>query len=192
MKILFIDNFDSFTYNLVDAFEKGGHQVLVYRNDIGLDVLKEVEARELPHLLVISPGPATPRRAGVCLEAVREFAPRLPIFGICLGHQVIIEAFEGKVGRAPEVVHGKASPIEHDGQGIFEGLPSPLTVGRYHSLVGLEIPECLEVSARAGSLVMAVRHRKFPVRGLQFHPESVLTSAGQVLIDRLLSLCRRR
>jgi len=187
MKILFLDNFDSFSWNLVDEFEKRGHEVLVYRNDISLERLLEVERSASPGLLVISPGPSTPARAGVCTEALLEFAPRLPVFGVCLGMQVMVEAWGGRVGPAPEVVHGKASVIEHDGRGVFEGLESPMAVGRYHSLVGLEIPEVLEVSARRGDLVMALRHRELPTVGVQFHPESILTPAGGLMIDRVLA-----
>jgi len=184
VKILFIDNFDSFSYNVVDEFEKRGAEVLVYRNDVGLSLLQKVEK---PDLLVVSPGPASPARAGVCLEAVRYFSTRIPVFGICLGHQVIIEAFGGKVARAPEPVHGKAGSVKHDGQGIFSGLPNPLKVGRYHSLVGVQIPGELEVCGTLDDLVMAVRHKQHAVTGVQFHPESILTPSGGLIIDALLA-----
>ncbi len=186
-RVLFLDNFDSFTYNLVDEFEKRGVEVLVYRNDVTLAQLERVAGSLRPGLLVISPGPATPVRAGVCIDAVRCFTGRLPIFGVCLGLQVIVEAFGGRVGRAPEPVHGKVSTVTHDGRGLFRGLPSPLAVGRYHSLAALELPGDLEVSARCGELVMAVRHRQHPVFGVQFHPESILTPLGGAMIDRLLA-----
>lgn len=187
MKVLFIDNFDSFTYNLVDEFEKRGAEVLVFRNDIALAELERLVAAERPTLLVISPGPATPARAGVCLAAVKRFAGVLPIFGVCLGHQVMVEAFGGRVDRAPLPVHGKASPVEHDGAGVFAGLASPMAVGRYHSLAGVEIPEVLEVSARTGEIVMGLRHRDLPLVGVQFHPESILTPTGGLLIENVMA-----
>jgi len=190
MNILFLDNFDSFSWNLVDEFEKRGHDVLVYRNDVRLERLKQVEAEAKPRLLVISPGPSTPARAGVCTEALLHFAPRMSVFGVCLGLQIMVEAWGGRVGRAPKPVHGKASAVEHDGRGLFEGLPSPMAVGRYHSLVGLDVPEVLEVSARVDGLVMAVRHRVLPGRGVQFHPESLLTPAGGLLIERVLAMAQ--
>jgi anthranilate synthase/aminodeoxychorismate synthase-like glutamine amidotransferase len=146
-----------------------------------------VIAEEQPGLLVISPGPSTPARAGVCLEAVLTLAGRLPIFGVCLGHQVIVEAFGGRVDRAPLPVHGKASSVTHDGAGLFAGLASPIAVGRYHSLVGVEIPAALEVTARCEDLVMALRHRELPIVGVQFHPESILTPAGGLLIENALA-----
>ncbi len=191
MKILFLDNFDSFSWNLVDEFEKRGHEVLVYRNDVSLEQLRVVEAEAEPKLLVISPGPSTPGRAGVCTEALLEFSKRMPVFGVCLGLQVMVEAWGGQVGRAPEVVHGKASAVTHDSRGVFDGLSSPMAVGRYHSLVGLDIPEALEVSADLDGLVMAARHRVLPVEGVQFHPESILTPTGGLIIDRVLDMAER-
>ncbi len=187
MKVLFIDNFDSFTYNLVDEFEKRGAEVRVHRNDISLPDLLAVVEELSPELLVISPGPSTPARAGVCLKAVEALAGRLPIFGVCLGHQVIVEAYGGRIDRAPLPVHGKASELEHDGKGIFDGLANPMAVGRYHSLVGLEIPPVLEVSARTGEIVMALRHESLPLVGVQFHPESILTPAGGLLIEKVMA-----
>jgi len=185
--VLFIDNFDSFTYNLVDEFEKRGARVRVYRNTLALEELEDVVASESPRLLVISPGPSTPARAGICIEAVRVLAGRVPIFGVCLGHQVIVEAYGGRVDRAPLPVHGKASSITHDGKGLFAGLASPMAVGRYHSLVGVEIPPVLEVSARTDELVMGLRHRDLPVEGVQFHPESILTPAGGGLVENAMA-----
>ena len=186
MNVLFIDNFDSFTYNLVDEFAKRDAEVLVYRNDVRLSELERIVADESPALLVISPGPSTPARAGVCIEAVKAFAGRLPIFGVCLGHQVMIEAYGGRVDRAPLPMHGKTSWVEHDGKGIFAGLPQPMAVGRYHSLVGVEIPDELEVCARTGDIVMGIRHRSLPLVGVQFHPESILTPAGGMMVERLM------
>jgi len=191
VKVLFLDNFDSFSYNLVDELEKRSARVLVFRNDITLQRLEAVVDAEAPALLVISPGPATPARAGVCIEAVQALAGRLPILGVCLGHQVIVEAFGGSVDRAPVPVHGKSSPIAHDGKGLFEDLPSPMTVGRYHSLVSVELPEVLQASARVGDIVMAVRHRDLPVEGLQFHPESILTPDGGRLIETAMAWAGR-
>jgi anthranilate synthase component 2 len=191
MKILFLDNFDSFSWNLVDEFEKRGHEVLVYRNDVSLEQLRVVEAEAKPKLLVISPGPSTPDRAGVCTEALLEFSKRMPVFGVCLGLQVMVEAWGGQVGSAPDVVHGKASAVTHDSRGVFDGLASPMAVGRYHSLVGLDIPEALEVSADLDGLVMAARHRELPVEGVQFHPESILTPTGGLIIDRVLDMAER-
>jgi anthranilate synthase/aminodeoxychorismate synthase-like glutamine amidotransferase len=190
MTVLMIDNFDSFTYNLVDEFAKRGARVLVYRASVSLAELEAIVADEAPALLVISPGPSTPAKAGVCIEAVRALAGRLPIFGVCLGHQVIIEAFGGRVGRAPLPVHGKASQITHEGTGLFAGLASPMAVGRYHSLVGLEMPAVLEVTARCDKLVMALAHKTLPLVGVQFHPESILTPAGGLLIENALAWAR--
>ncbi len=187
MRVLFIDNFDSFTYNLVDEFEKRGAEVRVHRNDITLPALLSVVEELAPELLVISPGPSTPARAGICLEAVAALAGKLPIFGVCLGHQVIIEVYGGRVGRAPLPVHGKASDLEHDGEGVFAGLANPMAVGRYHSLVGLEVPELLDVTARTGEIVMALRHSSLPLVGVQFHPESILTPAGGLLIENVMA-----
>jgi anthranilate synthase component 2 len=187
MTVLMLDNFDSFTYNLVDEFAKRGARVLVYRASVSLPELEAVVEDERPELLVISPGPSTPAKAGVCIEAVRALAGRLPIFGVCLGHQVIVEAFGGRVDRAPLPVHGKASQVTHDGAGLFAGLASPMAVGRYHSLVGLEIPAALEVTARCEKLVMALRHRELPIVGVQFHPESILTPSGGLLIENAMA-----
>jgi len=190
LTVLMIDNFDSFTYNLVDEFAKRGARVLVYRSSVSLAELEAVIADEEPGLLVISPGPSTPARAGVCIEAVRALAGRLPIFGVCLGHQVIVEAFGGRVDRAPLPVHGKASRITHDGAGLFAGLESPMAVGRYHSLVGVEIPAVLNVTAHCDELVMALAHRELPIVGVQFHPESILTPSGGLLIENALAWAR--
>jgi anthranilate synthase/aminodeoxychorismate synthase-like glutamine amidotransferase len=180
--ILLVDNYDSFTYNLAHLFGELGAEVVVRRNDaIGVD-----EAERLaPSHLVLSPGPGRPAQAGVSVELVRRL--RVPTLGVCLGHQVIVEAFGGEVGQARRLVHGKASPIEHDGRGLFRGLPSGFEAGRYHSLAATSVPECLEVSAScAEGEVMAVRHRELPVDGVQFHPESVLTPVGPELARNFL------
>src|SRR5688572_18054172 len=171
--LLMIDNYDSFTYNLVHLFEELGAEVRVFRNDeLGVE---EAEALA-PDRLVISPGPGRPADAGVSVELIRKLGPRVPTLGVCLGHQAIVEAFGGEVGRAKALLHGKASPVVHDGRGVFAGLPERFEAGRYHSLAASRIPDELEVSARTeDGEVMGVRHRGLPIEGVQFHPESVLT-----------------
>jgi anthranilate synthase/aminodeoxychorismate synthase-like glutamine amidotransferase len=177
--ILLVDNYDSFTYNLAHLFEELGAEVTVLRND-AIDA-DEAE-RMAPSHLVISPGPGRPDDAGASVEIVRRLGPRVPTLGVCLGHQAIVEAFGGEVGAAQRLLHGKASSVSHDGHGVFEGLPDPLEGGRYHSLAATRIPEALEVCATADDgEVMAVRHRDYPVVGIQFHPESVLTPDGPAL-----------
>lgn len=184
--ILFIDNFDSFTYNLVDEFRKRECNVEVYRNNISMVQLEQVIKKIKPKAMVISPGPSFPKDAGNCIEMVKRFYRELPIFGVCLGHQIIIESFGGKVERAPEQVHGKSSLINHDSKGIFKGLLNPLSVGRYHSLCGTRIPKCLERTAEYNGINMGVRHRIYLIEGVQFHPESILTSTGGKMIENLL------
>jgi anthranilate synthase/aminodeoxychorismate synthase-like glutamine amidotransferase len=182
--ILLIDNYDSFTYNLAHLFGELGAEVVVRRNDaIDLD-----EAERLtPSHLVISPGPGRPKDAGVSVELVQRLGERVPTLGVCLGHQVIVESFGGEVGPARRLVHGKASDIDHDGRGLFQGLPKRFEAGRYHSLAASRVPDCLEVSATCSEgEVMAVRHRELPVDGVQFHPESVLTPAGPQLARNFL------
>jgi anthranilate synthase/phosphoribosyltransferase len=189
--ILLIDNYDSFTYNLAQYLGELGAEVRVARNDaITLD---EIAALAPTHI-VISPGPGTPDDAGISLALVERFAPSLPILGVCLGHQTIGQAFGGRVVRAGRLMHGKVSPVFHDGQGIFGGLPSPLTATRYHSLVVAEpLPDCLEVSARTPEgEMMGLRHRQYPAVGVQFHPESILTQHGHQLLKNFLEADRRR
>ncbi|MFH1642457.1 MAG: aminodeoxychorismate/anthranilate synthase component II [Nanoarchaeota archaeon] len=190
MKVLFIDNFDSFTYNLVDEFQKQGCEVLVYRNNIDLKILDKEISRFKPQLIVISPGPGAPKEAGNCIPIINKYYQKIPIFGVCLGHQCIIEAFEGIVSRAPEIIHGKPSLIKHDNEGIFKDIENPLQVGRYHSLVGIDIPYCLVISATTlkKHLVMAIRHKEFPVFGVQFHPESILTPCGGLIIKNIIRM----
>lgn len=186
--ILFVDNFDSFSFNLVDEFAKRGSHVEVWRNDIPAGrALALALALPAPRLIVLSPGPGSPAEAGCTIELVRLAAGRIPVFGVCLGHQAIVEAFGGKVAFAGEVVHGKTSRVTHDGRGIFHGLPSPFAAARYHSLAAERVPDSLLVTARAGALVMAVAHRSLPVTGVQFHPESILTSHGGRLIENVMS-----
>ncbi len=186
LRVLFIDNFDSFTYNLVDEFEKRDCRVLVYRADTGLDELIRIAEGFSPDLLVISPGPGNPDTAGVTLEAIGYFHDQIPIFGVCLGHQAIVQYFGGRIDHAPRVMHGKASRITHTDKGIFAGLDNPLQAGRYHSLCAVTLPDCMETIAEYESIVMAVQHRNKPVFGVQFHPESILTPTGGKLIDNLI------
>jgi anthranilate synthase/aminodeoxychorismate synthase-like glutamine amidotransferase len=187
-RLLLIDNYDSFTYNLVQAFMVLGADVRVIRNDeISVDAAKQLD---ITHLC-ISPGPGTPQDAGVSMAMVRAFAGRLPIFGVCLGHQAITEAFGGEVVRAPRLMHGKTSFVKHDARTVFEGLPQPCEVGRYHSLIAApaSIPPELEVSAiTTEGEIMGVRHRRFMIEGVQFHPESVLTPQGPQLMGNFLRM----
>ena len=185
-RLLLIDNYDSFTYNLVQAFMVLGAEVLVHRNDqISVD-----EARALqPTHLCISPGPGTPYDAGVSMQMIDAFAGHVPVLGVCLGHQSLVEVFGGKVVRAARLMHGKTSYVHHDGRGILAGLPEPFEAGRYHSLIAQpqSLPDVLEVSARTDEgEIMAVRPRELAVEGVQFHPESVLTPQGPVLMDNFL------
>jgi anthranilate synthase/aminodeoxychorismate synthase-like glutamine amidotransferase len=182
--ILLVDNYDSFTYNLAHLFGELGAEVVVRRND----AIDPGEAERLgPSHLVVSPGPGRPVDAGASVELVRRLAPNVRTLGVCLGHQVIVEAFGGEVGQAKRLVHGKPSEIDHDGRGLFQGLPEHFEAGRYHSLAATAVPDCLEVSATcAEGEVMAVRHRELPVDGVQFHPESVLTPVGPDLARNFL------
>ena len=185
MKVLVIDNYDSFTFNLVQYLGELGAEVDVVRNDAAAvdDLLESGYDRVL-----VSPGPCSPDEAGISVDAIRSFAERgVPVLGVCLGHQSLVQAFGGSIVRG-EPVHGKEAIVEHDGRTIFAGLESPLTVGRYHSLIaGEDLPPVLEVSSRLGDVVMAVRHRDLPAEGVQFHPESVLTPDGMKMIENFLS-----
>ena len=188
MRVLMIDNYDSFTYNLVQAFRELGADLVVHRND-ALTV-DEAAALECTHL-VVSPGPGRPDAAGISVPLIRALAGRVPILGVCLGHQAIVEAFGGSIQRAPELMHGKSSEIEHDGAGVFAGLPEPLVVGRYHSLAAGadDLPSVLDVTARTSDgIIMGVRHASLLVEGVQFHPESVLTPDGPRLMANFLAM----
>ena len=183
-RILLVDNYDSFTYNLAHLYGELGAEVTVRRND---EITVEEAERLAPTHLVISPGPGRPEDAGVSEDVVRALAARIPTLGVCLGHQAIVEVFGGDVGPARALVHGKATLVSHDGRGIFEGLPEDFLAGRYHSLAATSVPDCLEVSATsADGEVMAVRHRELAVDGVQFHPESVLTPVGPDLARNFL------
>ncbi|MCL2447462.1 MAG: aminodeoxychorismate/anthranilate synthase component II [Polyangiaceae bacterium] len=191
-RILVVDNYDSFTFNLVQYLGELGAEVEVHKND-AIDVAG-VRARA-PAGVLISPGPCTPNEAGVSLDLVRELGPRLPVFGVCLGHQTIGQAFGGRVVRAARLMHGKTSPILHDMRGVFEGIPSPFEATRYHSLIveRASLPPCLEVSAWTDEgEIMGLRHREYAVEGVQFHPESVLTSEGKRIVENWLGHVARR
>ena len=186
VRLLLIDNYDSFTYNLVQAFLVLGAEVDVRRND---EITVEEALKLAPSHLCISPGPGTPRDAGVSMAMITAFAGKVPVFGVCLGHQSIVEVFGGKVVRAGRLMHGKTSLVEHDGRSVFAGLPQPCEVGRYHSLIAepSKMPAELEIDARtAEGEIMGVRHRRYAVEGVQFHPESVLTPQGPQLMGNFL------
>ena len=188
MVVLVIDNYDSFTYNLVQYLGELGATLEVRRND--QTTAEEIE-RMAPERIVISPGPKTPSEAGICIEVIEKFTGRLPILGVCLGHQAIGQAFGGRVIRAPEIMHGKTSSISHDGKTVFAGLPNPFPATRYHSLIveRQSLPPCLEISASTSDgLIMGLRHREAKTEGVQFHPESVLTDAGKLLLGNFLRL----
>lgn len=185
--ILLIDNVDSFTYNLVDQLRSSGHNVVIYRNQIPADVIIEKLSQLEKPVLVLSPGPGTPSEAGCMPELLKRLRGQLPIIGICLGHQAIVETYGGFVGQAGEILHGKASSVTHDNEAMFAGMNNPLPVARYHSLVGSQIPDSLTVNARFGDMVMAVRHEEDRVCGFQFHPESILTSQGARLLEQTLA-----
>lgn len=185
--ILLLDNIDSFTYNLVDQLRASGHNVVIYRNQVPVDtIIARLKTLEKP-VLMLSHGPGTPAQAGCMPALLTQLRGRLPIIGVCLGHKAIVEAYGGHVGQAGEILHGKASAIEHDGQAMFQGLPNPLPVARYHSLVGSQVPDELTVNAHFNDMVMAVRHDADRVCGFQFHPESILTTHGARLLEQTLA-----
>lgn len=192
--ILLIDNYDSFSYNLYQLLGAQNVQIQVVRNDT--ITISDISSLS-PEALIISPGPKTPKDAGICLEAIRHFAPHMPIFGVCLGHQAICEAFGGKVGAAPQLMHGKSSHINIDTNSpLFANLPQNLQVARYHSLCALTLPESLKTIARTNdtnepSMIMALTHHTYPTYGVQFHPESILTPQGKIIIQNFLSIVRQ-
>jgi len=190
--LLMIDNYDSFTYNLVQYLGELGEEIRVFRNDA--ITIKEIQGLD-PERIVISPGPCTPNEAGISVEVIRKFAGKIPLLGVCLGHQSIGAAFGGEIIRAPRLMHGKTSTIHHDCRTIFEGLSNPFEATRYHSLLIRRetLPQCLEITAWTDKdEIMGVRHREFIVEGVQFHPESILTTEGKALLKNFLKLRRKR
>ncbi|MSP78366.1 MAG: aminodeoxychorismate/anthranilate synthase component II [Dehalococcoidia bacterium] len=186
--LVLIDNYDSFTYNLYQYLSELGAEVVVVRND--KMSIAEIEAMRPEHI-VVSPGPCTPREAGISDEVIRHFGPKIPVLGVCLGHQCIGDVFGAKVDRAGEIMHGKTSLIYHDGKGVFAGLPSPFEAIRYHSLVIYPetLPPDLEITARTEKgLIMGVRHKRYPIEGVQFHPESIMTKVGKQLLNNFLAM----
>ena len=185
MKVLVVDNYDSFTYNLVQYLGELGADPIVIRND----EMSPIEGAALrPDRLVISPGPGTPQDTGYSMEYLATIGTEIPTLGVCLGHQAIVEAFGGTIGRAPEPRHGKVSMIDHDGRGVFTGLPNPFEATRYHSLVATSVPDALEITATSeDGVVQGVRHRRYPIEGVQFHPESIMTEVGKDLLANFLN-----
>ena len=188
--LLVIDNYDSFTYNIVQYFGELGAEIKVVRNDaIDLDGIRELA----PELICISPGPCTPNEAGISCDVIREFGSHIPILGVCLGHQSIGHVFGGEVVRAETLMHGKTSPVLHDQKSVFAGLPSPFTATRYHSLVVKResLPDCLEITAETeDGIIMGIRHKEHPIHGVQFHPESILTQDGMTILKNFLDLAK--
>ncbi len=185
-RVVIIDNYDSFTYNLFQYLAELGAEVLVHRNDAVS--VEDIRAMDPTHL-VISPGPKTPTEAGISVEAIQAFGGAVPVLGVCLGHQAIGQAFGGRVVRGPEPMHGKTSDVRHDGRSIFRGIDNPMGATRYHSLVVTDIPDVLEVSAWCeDDIVMGLRHRTLPIEGVQFHPESILTTAGMTMLANFLEM----
>ena len=186
--LLLIDNYDSFTYNLYQYLSELGEEVQVFRNDkISLDSMEELA----PELIVISPGPGTPQQAGISNEVIKRFGQHLPVLGVCLGHQCIGYSFGGTVAGAGEIKHGKSSLIHHDGRGLYQGLPNPFPAIRYHSLAVMRdgLPDCLEVSAwTENGIIMGLRHREYPIEGVQFHPESIMTEIGKDLLRNFIAM----
>lgn len=180
--IVFLDNFDSFTYNLVDQLRSLGHSVSVYRNDYDLEKLVAIALAQPDTILTLSPGPGNPQQAGNMLPLIQRLKGRVAILGICLGHQALIEATGGDVISASEIMHGKVAQIDHDGQAMFANLPNPMAVARYHSLVGDNLPEEWEMNAHCNAMIMAIRHKTLPMCSFQFHPESLLTVYGSQLL----------
>jgi len=186
--ILVIDNYDSFTYNLVQYLGELGAEMRVFRND---EITVEQAVALNPEKVLVSPGPCTPKEAGISCDIIREFGPRLPLFGVCLGHQSIGDVYGGNVIRAERLMHGKTSPMLHEGQSVFKGLPSPFDATRYHSLIieRKTLPDCLKITAwTAEGEIMGVQHKEHPVHGVQFHPESILTLEGKKLLQNFLDL----
>jgi anthranilate synthase/aminodeoxychorismate synthase-like glutamine amidotransferase len=190
--LLMIDNYDSFTYNLVQYLGQLGADVVVHRNDkISLDQIRAMK----PQGIILSPGPCTPKEAGICVDVIKEFYTALPLLGVCLGHQAIGYAFGGEVVRARRIMHGKTSQIINDGRTIFQGLPNPFVAGRYHSLIveRKSLPDCFEISAETEEKeIMGIRHKDYAVEGIQFHPESILTPNGKRILKNFLTMVKKR
>jgi len=193
LDVIFIDNFDSFVFNLVDEFARRRCSVEVWRSDIDAGrVLELADRKNGPCLVVLSPGPGAPADAGCCMELVKKAPVKLPVFGVCLGFQVMVEAFGGKVGPAQSIVHGKTSEITHEENWLFEGLGPALSVGRYHSLAAVRMPDSMRVTAGANDTVMAAQHKEKMAAGVQFHPESILTSGGGRMIENVIRWAQSR
>ncbi|MCZ6527989.1 MAG: aminodeoxychorismate/anthranilate synthase component II [Candidatus Dadabacteria bacterium] len=190
--ILMIDNYDSFTYNLVHYLAELGEEVVVHRNDkLGLEDIGKLN----PDMLVVSPGPCTPKEAGISVEAIKEFAGRMPILGVCLGHQSVAYAYGGKIVRADRLLHGKTSEIHHDGKGIYKDIPDPFEATRYHSLIVNKesLPEIFEITAWTDEgEIMGIRHKEHMIEGVQFHPESILTKHGKDLLKNFISIAKKK
>ncbi|MDN3679907.1 aminodeoxychorismate/anthranilate synthase component II [Vibrio tapetis subsp. quintayensis] len=180
--LVFVDNFDSFTYNLVDQFRSLGHEVTIYRNNISAEVIETAVEKLAQPVVILSPGPGAPADAGCMPELIQRLKSKVPMIGICLGHQAIVEAYGGVVGGAGEIIHGKVSMMEHDNHKVYQGLPSPLAIARYHSLVAHEVSPALTVTAEVDGLVMSVAQEQDRVCGFQFHPESIMTTYGATLL----------
>ncbi|MCF7885049.1 MAG: aminodeoxychorismate/anthranilate synthase component II [Candidatus Marinimicrobia bacterium] len=186
MNVLFIDNFDSFTYNLAEEFAKRSNDVLVYRNNTPLTKIDQVIDEFNPGVIVLSPGPSNPKKAGICLELIKKYYNKIPLFGICLGFQCIVEAFDGKISQCREIFHGKASIIKHNEEGFFKNIENPIQVGRYHSLFAAELPPNFTLASEIRGIPMAIWHNKHPIYGVQFHPESILTPVGGKIIENII------
>jgi anthranilate synthase/aminodeoxychorismate synthase-like glutamine amidotransferase len=187
MKILFIDNFDSFTYNLVDEFKQLNCEVKIYRNNITIEQLDYILTTFNPNLIVLSPGPSSPKEAGICIELIKKYHLNFPIFGICLGLQCMVEAFDGNIGKIIPV-HGKQTGIYHNGSEILSHLPNPFSAARYHSLCAKQVPDCFKVTAHSDNIPMVIENKEYKMFGVQFHPESILTSSGSKIIKNVLKV----
>lgn len=186
MNVLFIDNFDSFTYNLVEEFAKRNNNVKVYRNNTPMTIIDQVIKDFEAEIIVLSPGPATPQDAGICLDLIKKYYQKIPILGICLGFQCLVEAFNGQVSECSEIFHGKASIVEHNQRGCFRNIDSPIQVGRYHSLYAARLPSEFTLAAEIRGIPMAIWHKEYPLYGVQFHPESILTPTGGKIIENII------
>ncbi|HMA63226.1 MAG TPA: aminodeoxychorismate/anthranilate synthase component II [bacterium] len=186
MNVLFIDNFDSFTYNLVEEFAKRSNKVRVYRNNTPISTIDKVIQDFEAEIIVLSPGPATPQDAGICIDIIQKYYRTIPIFGICLGFQCIVEAFGGQVSECKEIFHGKASIIDHNQKGFFRNIESPIQVGRYHSLSAAKLPADFTLAAQIRDIPMAIWHKQYHLYGVQFHPESILTPEGGKIIENII------